>query len=306
MSMSEYARLRDHGWGAMARGRLEEARGALAAARDLAETLTAEDPEIVDKADVNLAMIRLQLHDDAAAESGLRAVLLRTSNDDVARLAAHCLSKVLSRRGDSEKALRFARTSLERAEAQGEPLKVCSARQLIGHVLVNASHLEEGLEEYEAARALLRRHPLADRALHAFYETTVVDMIGYVHVLRGELEAGLALLEPALEQARLHDIRELQAEISGDICLAKMQLERLDEAIEHGLEMLSIGEELRVDHYRRNAFYLLGECCSRAGRDEEASEWYERLAEFYPSVPFLRQFLCEYDISALVNLKELS
>ena len=304
--LADYERLRDQGWHAMARGELQRALADLERACELAADLVEEDEEILDKAEVNLAMIRLQLHDDVRAESGLRQVLLRSGNDDVMRLAAHCLAKILSRRGDHDRALRLARTSLAKARSGGEGLKICSALQLIGHVLVNESRLDEGLRSYRDAAEVLERNPLADESLHAFYETTVADMIGYVLVLQGDAQRGLDVLEPTLETARRHGIRELEAEISGDLCLALLHLARYDEARRHGERMLELSEELGVSYYRRNAYYLLGETASRAGDRAEAERWFDRLANLYPNVPYLRQFLCDYDISSLVNLKEFA
>src|SRR5687767_6705761 len=120
----DYEALRDQGLAAMTRGDLKVARRHLEAARRIAETLSGESPGLLDQAEVNLAMVHVQAHDDGLAEKGLREVLLRSSNDDIVRLAAHCLAKILSHRNDHEKALRYARLSLERARALGEPLKL--------------------------------------------------------------------------------------------------------------------------------------------------------------------------------------
>lgn len=306
MSFEEYEAVRGRGYQAMVRGDLKAARADLLRAREMAAELTATDPEIVDKAEVNLAMIRVQLHEDEEAERGLREVLLRSSNDDVIRLAAHCLAKVLSHQNEHDRALRFARTSLEKACGLADPLKEHSALQLMGAVLANQSHLEEALDYYERAFEIIDREPLPDATMQAFYWSAASDMVGYVHTLLGHLDEGRRHLEQAHARCRQHDIRDLIAETAADLCFAALQAGRLDDAWEHGSLALEIAEADGLDFHRRNAYYLLGEVASRQGDDALADSYYAKLAEFYPQVPFLGDFLREYDISSLINLKEFA
>ena len=305
-SLGEYEALRERGYRAMTRGELRAAASDLEQARRMADELVVEDPEIADKAEVNLAMIRVQLHEDALAERGLREVLLRTANEDVARLAAHCLAKVLSRQSQHDKALRFAALSLEKAQVLGDRLKVCSALQLLGQVHVNRSSLDEALARYGEAIAILEESPLPDPSLHAFYWCVATDMLGYVLVLLGRREEGQALLEKAYARSKDHGLVHLVAETAVDLSFAALQEERLDDAARYGAEALAIAESEGLEMERRNAYYLLGETASRRGDDAAADEYFRRLAAYYPQVPFLGEFLRDYDISSLVNLKEFA
>jgi tetratricopeptide (TPR) repeat protein len=272
----------------------------------VAEGCTGEDADVLDKAEVNLAMIRVQTHEDELAERGLREVLLRSTNDDVIRLAAHCLAKVLSHKSEHEKALRFARQALAKSEALGEPLKIHASLSLMGAVYANQSYLDEALRYYEQSLRVLDEHPLPSAAQQGFYRSVTNDSLGYVLVLMERLDEGLLHLEEAYETARALGITDLVAEAASDICFAYLRQGVLDEAARYGREGLEIAEAQGYSHLRRNCYYLLGEVASRSGDDAAAGEYFRKLGEFYPQVPFLVDFLREYDISTMINLKEFA
>lgn len=304
--MAELVTVRDRGYQAMMRGELDRAYRDFEDALALAHEVLDEDPDAVDKAQVNLAMIHVQRHEDEQAERGLREVLLRSTNDDVTRLAAHCLAKVLSHKGEHEKALRFARLSLEKARILGDPLRMHSALSLLGAVHGNQSYLDEALDHYEQALAILEENPLPEPAHHAFYWSAAMDWIGYTLTLSGRPEEGRIKLEQAYEKARAFGITDLVAEIASDLCFACLQLGRLEQARMFGENALEIAQSQGLDHLRRNCYYLLGETCSRLGDDEAADEHFRKLGEFYPQLPFLSDFLRQFDISTMINLKEFA
>ena len=304
--MKELVEVRDRAYQSMMRGELDKAYRDFEDAVELAADVLAEDPDAVDKAQVNLAMIRVQKHEDDLAERGLREVLMRSANDDVIRLAAHCLAKVLSHKNEHEKALRFARLSLEKARIIDDPLRTHSALSLLGAVYGNQSYCEESLDYYEQALAILEQNPLPVPAHHAFYGASAMDWIGYTLVLSGRHEEGRIKLERAHERARAFGITDLVAEIGSDLCFACLQLGRLEQARMFGEAGLEIAESQSLAHLRRNCYYLLGETCSRQGDDAAAEEYFGKLGEFYPQLPFLSDFLRQYDISAMINLTEFA
>lgn len=304
--MSELMSTRDRAYEAMMRGELDRAQRDFEDALVMAHEVLDEDPDAVDKAQVNLAMIRVQRHEDDLAERGLREVLLRSANDDVIRLAAHCLAKVLSHKNEHEKALRFARLSLEKARLSGDSLRIHSALSLLGAVYGNQSYLDEALDHYEQALSILEQNPLKEPAHHAFYWSAAMDWIGYTLVLSGRHEEGRIKLEQAYERARAFGITDTAAEIASDLCFACLQLGRLEQARMFGEASLEIAESQALEHLRRNGYYLMGETCSRMGDDEAADAYFKKLGEFYPQLPFLSDFLRQYDISAMINLKEFA
>ena len=306
MSKHDYEALRDEGLAAMTRGDLRSACHRLEAARDVVAEAADELPDLLDQAEVNLAMIRVQVHEDGLAERGLREVLLRSGSDDVIRLAAHCLAKILSRRSEHEKAMKYARLSLERAERLGDPLKLHAAYTLLGALNVNHSYLEEALAHYEKGLALLEENPVPDPVKHSYYWCMASDNVGYVLVLLGRVAEGRLRLELAHEKARALGITELVAETATDLCFAHLQEGRHEEARRFGLEALEIAEGQELTFFRRNCYYLLGEIASRSGDDAAADKWFATLGEFYPQVSFLGDFLKRFDVSQMINLKEFA
>ena len=304
--LKDYEELRERGWKAMTRGDVKTACLEYEEALEVARECLDEDPDVVDKAEVNLALARVQAHEDEKAERGLREVLLRSTNNEVIRVAAQCLAKILSHRNEHEKAHRFARLALEKATELGQPLQIFSCRTLLGLLYLNQSYLDESLEHYEAALALLEEHPLDEPGEQAYYWALTTDNIGYVLVLQGALDEGLLRLEAAHERARNLGITDLVAEIATDLCFVHLRRDELDEARRHGEAALAMAEEHGYDFFRRNCYYLLGEVASRSGEDAKADEYFGRLAEFYPQFAFLGDFLREYDISSMINLKEFA
>lgn len=306
MTRLEYEELRDRGLEARSRGDLKVARRLLESARDAAADLAGEAPGLLDQAEVNLAMIRVQLHEDDAAEKGLREVLLRSGSDDIVRLAAHCLAKILSHRQEHEKALRYARLSRERAEVLGDPFKLFAAAGLLGALHLNQSYLEDSLSHYEEAVRLLGEHRFEDPAEAAFYWGMALDNVGYVLVLLGRLEEGKLHLEDAHERASRFGITDLVAETAIDLCFAALQAGDLGGAVRYGERALEIAERNDLTFFRRNCYYLLGEAASRRGDEEAADRYFAKLGEFYPQIAFLGEFLKEFDVSQMINLKEFA
>ena len=153
---------------------------------------------------------------------------------------------------------------------------------------------------------MLDEHPLPIASQQGFYRGVTNDNIGYVLVLLERLEEGLLHLKEAYETARALGITDLVAEAASDICFAYLRQGKLDDAARHGREALEMAESQGYSHLRRNCYYLLGEVASRSGDDAAAGAYFRKLGEFYPRVPFLVDFLREYDISTMINLKEFA
>lgn len=302
----EYEELRERGWKAMTQGDMRLACEIYESALAAAQHCLAADPDVVDKAEVNLALARVQANKDEVAERGLREVLIRSGNSEVIRVAAQCLAKIHSHRSEHEKAHRYAQLALEKAEELGEPLQVLSCRTTLGLLYGNQSYYDESLEQYAAVLELLEEGPLGDPAQQAYYWTLTTDHVGYVLAMKGLLPEAKEKLEGAHAKARELRITELLAEIGTDLCFVNLRLGNLSEARSYGEEALAIAEEHGYDFFRRNCYYLLGEVASQGGNDEVADDYFRRLAEFFPQFAFLGDFLREYDISSMINLKEFA
>ncbi|MEM7247356.1 MAG: hypothetical protein AAF533_18590 [Acidobacteriota bacterium] len=313
-SLQDYTDCRDAAWALLRRGDVEQACVGFEAARDIALLLADEEPELVDGAEVNLALARVNAHEDELAEPGLREVLMRSNNPDVCRVAAQSLAKILSHRNEHEKARWFAREALRHAENLEDAdqpegaLKRQSCHTLLGLLAMNQSYLDEALEEYRKALALIEAHPLQDAERQDHFWALSTDSIGYALVMKGDLDEGLTHLRAALERAKTLDQGDLVAEIETDICFALLRMDRLDEAERHGLAARAIAEEEGFDFLRRNSYYLLGEIYSRRGDDRAADGYFRLLAEFFPELgtEAIGDFFRVFDVSSMINLKEFA
>ena len=83
----------------------------------------------------------------------------------------------------------------------------------------------------------------------------------------------------------------------GDVLKEQKQY---DEARRHG----ESGLELATDERQtRNAHYLLGEACYKAGDVEAADFHFDELARFYPQFRNLKSLLFAIDLRSMPNLK---
>jgi hypothetical protein len=80
-------------------------------------------------------------------------------------------------------------------------------------------------------------------------------------------------------------------------------MDRLEDAARFGRRALEISEANGYSDIAKNCFYLLGETAHLAGLMEERDEWFGRLQEMHPELPFLRDFLCTFDLSGILTLK---
>ena len=65
-------------------------------------------------------------------------------------------------------------------------------------------------------------------------------------------------------------------------------------------------ELAEADGYKeliKNCYYLLGEINYLSGNEEKRDHYFYRLQEMYPHLPFLRDFLCTFDVSKIIALR---
>jgi hypothetical protein len=78
---------------------------------------------------------------------------------------------------------------------------------------------------------------------------------------------------------------------------------RLDEAIVEGERALDAAQVAGFGDISENCHYLLGELGSRSERVEMRDRHFDALQRLHPEVPFLREFLCNVDVTELITLK---
>jgi len=232
---------------------LEAYQKALAAARDRAAS---------DRAEINIATVRLQMGDTKGGEEGLREILLRATDARIAFHAAYNLASSLRKQGRYERALAYARRAMERARAVGSTDLIAPVHNLLGNVLLNQNYLDEALAEYETALDLRRRQPGDTRFSRAILE----ENIGYCLILKKQGAAGIARLRGALVLAEEIGDSRCRAECLQDLCYADLLDGRHEDAIAEGERALAQATRASFADIEENCHYLLGELGSRTGR----------------------------------------
>lgn len=293
--MSEtYREWTARGTEALRSGRFEVALEAYERARE-----AADDDASADRADLNVAMVRIQMGDGRRGEEGLRAILLRTADTRIAFGAAYNLASSLRHQGRHERALTFAARAMERARELGSPEYLAPVHNLYGNILLNQGRLDEALRSYEAALALRETQDADVRFSRAILE----DNVGYCLVLLGRLDEGLERIRRALGLAReVGDLR-CQAECLQDLCYGLLLDGRYEDAARTGEDSLRDAEGGRFGDIIENCHYLLGEIGSRSGDNALRDSHFEHLQRLHPEIPFLRDFLCAVDVTGIITLK---
>lgn len=279
------------------RGEFPEALAAYRRASDLARS--AGDSARTDAAELNAAMVLLQMGEAHAAEDGLREILLRARDPKVAFGAAYNLASSLRKQGRYERAMTYARRAMERAEAFGSAEFLAPVRNLLGNILLNQSYLDEALEQYRGALALREAQPGDTR----FSRAILAENIGYCLLLRKELEAGIVTLEGALALAEEIGDRRCRAECLQDLCYGLLLYGRLDDAALRGEAALLEARRGGFADIEENCHYLLGEVGSRSGDLERRDRHFATLQSSHPEIPFLQDFLCAVDVTGIITLK---
>lgn len=278
-------------------GRFSEALAVYRRAAQMADA--AGDAEGSDAAEANIAMVLLQMGEAREAEEGLREILLRTRDPEVAFGAAYNLASSLRKQGRYERALVYARRAMERAEALGSAEFLAPVRNLMGNILLNQGYQDEALVEYRGALALREAQSGDTR----FSRAILAENIGYCLVLRKEFDAGIASLEEALALAEEVGDRRCRAECLQDLCYALLLCGRFDAAAAHGDAALLEAGRGEFRDIEENCHYLLGEVGTRSGDFDRRDRHFAALQASHPEIPFLHDFLCAVDVTGIITLK---
>lgn len=296
---SRFEELTAQGQAAFEAGRLEEAISLMEQAYNCAEGHG--DSRQVDLAFCNLSSYRISRGErdllEPALANRLRAILM--ANTDVAntRLAAYNLARAFEYRKDNKKGLFYARIALDRSEVLGRSEWVATSHNQIGNFLLAESHFEEAAAQYRLALELL-----PETAHH--YRCLGTLNLGYCLVVRGMVSQGIRLLYQSLRALRTsRDVANL-AMNHADLCYALLELGRLNSAARHGSAALRLAEECDARDQIKNALYLLGVVAHEAGDPKAERAYFTQLRErFYPSTPFVTDFLLNVDVRRMINLR---
>jgi tetratricopeptide (TPR) repeat protein len=201
--------------------------------------------------------------------------------------------------GKVARAVFYARRAFEKARSLGDLNWQARCHNLLGNIHLVQSHLEPALEEYTKALALRLREPEANR----FSVAILRDNIGYCQLLMGRYDEGIGNVRQALDLVTQMGSRRCICECAHDLSFGYMQLRKLDEAERYGMQALELAEADGYKELIKNCYYLLGEINYLSGNEEKRDHYFYRLQEMYPHLPFLRDFLCTFDVSKIIALR---
>ncbi len=292
-----YARLMSQGYSLLKQGKLEQALSRFEAARQ--EASQRGDAERENKAVASLSACHIELGDYEVASRGLREIILRSTDDETICAASYNLSISLRRQGQHQKAFTYAQKAYEKSRTLEDLNWMARCHNLIGNIYLVQCHLDKALRQYQKALALRLR----EKTINTFSVAILKDNIGYCLLLQGQYDRGIRFVQEALDLVTKLDSRKCICECAHDLSFGYMQLRQLEEAEQHGLRALEIAEAEGYKEIIKNCYYLLGEINFLKGDAKMRDHYFYRLQELYPHLPFLRDFLCTFDVSKIIALR---
>ena len=257
------------------------------------------DQERANKAASGVSACLIELGEYERAAKGLREIILRSTDDETICAAACNLSTSLRRLGQHQKAFVYAKKACEKSRALGDPAWQARCHNLIGNIYLVQSRLDKALVEYEKALALR----LKEAVPKPFSIAILKDNIGYCQMLNGDYTRGIRSVKEALKLVSDLGSKKCICECAHDLSFGYMQLRKLDLAEEYGLRALEIADEEGYKEIIKNCYYLLGEINFLKGDEEMRDYYFYKLQDLYPHLPFLRDFLCTFDVSKIIALR---
>jgi tetratricopeptide (TPR) repeat protein len=257
---------------------------ALASDEDARELIT------INKADALIALER-----SGPEVNELPRVIMRRRSVRHVYLAAYALQYKYRLENDLKRAMFYGQLALRTAEEANET----SWRRIVllelGNIYELDSQIATAIEYFERSLAIAEESSEnRDRDLSHSY---AVENLGYCKLLQGKIEEGLAYLHEALEMLADPIGR---AEAFVDLCYGYLEHGDYVRARSYGESALELAKDTRQI---RNAHYLLGEACFKAGDTDAASFHFDELARFYPQFRNLKNLLFAIDLRSMVNLK---
>jgi tetratricopeptide (TPR) repeat protein len=290
------------GRAATRRGEFKQALAAYMTAREIADSIPGIDKvhgERISAADLNIAMVLIQMGKAREGEEGLREILLRTASRKIAFSASYNLATSLRKQGRHDRALRYATRAMDYAQASGSVDQLAVCHSLRGNILLSQNYLDQALEQYLISSRLRDQQEKDTR----FSRAILLENIGYCHLMKNELETGIRKIYEALDLADQVEDNRCRAECLQDLCYGYLLLGRHREALEHGCQALSAAKQFDFGDIEENCHYLLGEVGTRTSDFESRDEHFEQLQQMHPELPFLRDFLCAVDVTSIITLK---
>lgn len=295
--LSSYSDLTAEGNSLVRRGDFRKAIDNFERARHLAEDM--QDNALLIKALCNLSTARLASGDIRAAEKGLREILLKTQDPQTIFVTSSNLASALRRQGRLDRALLYAKRAMRACEKIDNYAWKATCHNLIGNIYMNMTYLDDAVAEYRFALSLGEKGGLGT----SYPVDYIKENLGYCLLLKKRYRQGIAMILEALQVALNNGNTRCISECYQDLSFAYMQMKDHSRAREYGEKALQIANEQEYKDIVKNCYYLLGEINLLLGDEEKSDFYFDRLQEFYPHLPVLKDFLRTFDVSTIINLK---
>lgn len=273
------------------RGETEEAIALYEQALPLAESEDARELIVVSKAQALIAIDR-----DGDEVRQLPAIIMRRRSPRHVYIAATALMRRWDEK-DNHKAIFYGEIARDAAEEIGDAMMCATTHNNLGIVFNSDSRFEDAANAFEKALSNLAKIQPATGTTISL-RAGVIGNLGGTKILQDDYDEGIYLLNMALPDLRG---AYAKAEACADLCLGYMQTERYDEAEYYGREALDLAT---VARQTRNANHLLGELMVRQGRYDEAEDFFDVVAGYYPQYGTrVRELLMSVDLCKVVNWK---
>jgi tetratricopeptide (TPR) repeat protein len=228
--------------------------------------------------------------------SMLTQIVMRRRTPRHVYIAGMALMRRFVESNDLHRGIFYGEISRQAAEELGDPMARASVLNGLGITLAAKSDFAGALdaleEAFDALMTLDENRPDV-RSLRP----VILASIGGVKVVNGETKEGIRILEQALP---FLDEDYLIAEAMLDLCIGYCDLEDYETADAFGSRGLDLAT---VPRQVRNGNYLLARIALAQGRDDEASDFIDVVASYYPEYPAVKELLMKVDLSAAVNWK---
>ncbi len=259
-----------------------------------------KDRYLLHMAIANRSLALIELGDSSRAERGLREIILRSSNDKIIFGASYSLAISLRKQGKYAKALSFAAKALQKSIALKNRDYQARVHNLFGNIYLFQTYIDKAISEYMKALALRQ----SESPHNIFSMAILKENIGYCFILKKDLTQGLSFIEEALEMATSVGNKRCMSDCYQDMCYAYLQLKNLSIAEKIGEKALRLSIENQYKDIEKNCYYLLGEINFLRGNSKKMEAYFDKLQEFYPNLPFLKEFLKKFDVSEIITLKQ--
>jgi len=258
-----------------------------------------KDRELEDLFTCNRATTLLEMDRQDFDLSRLKEIVLRSPSSPNAVLAAYASAHAHEVRGEYGKASFYAQGALQKSRELGLEEWTAASLNLLANLELHESRFEQARGLFQEALDRFEAEGKAESAQAA----VVADNLGYCHIALDAVPVGLPLVRRALTLLEELGSRQAMDYPCLDLCYASLKLEKMDEAESWGVRALGLGREFQRNDVIKNAHYLLAEAYSEMGREGEADEHYDALADFYPDFPALKNYLHQISLMGLINLR---